>query len=229
MALQVVGRLKTETWTDKVTNQPRKAFKVVADQVNRVRSFGQVHKCPLTARVPEFPASNACALWLDGSLEAVLYEGPGTTGGIFSMNRHCLKGFCSSSMQVCEPLLMACRATGRCSACRHRRRTCGSSSSSSSSRRARRSSRRCHSSSRTMTSLAAPRRRSSARCPRPARYGISPSLALALLESPVKFLRHRRCCHIYYTFLSRPRHQKGLQQTAWWLLVPATASRRQFH
>lgn len=40
--LQVVGRLKTETWTDKATNQPRKSFKVVADQVNRVRSFGQV-------------------------------------------------------------------------------------------------------------------------------------------------------------------------------------------
>ena len=38
----MVGRLKTETWTDKATNQPRKSFKVVADQVNRVRSFGQV-------------------------------------------------------------------------------------------------------------------------------------------------------------------------------------------
>ena len=37
--LQVVGRLKTETWTDKVTNQPRKSIKVVADQVNRVRAF----------------------------------------------------------------------------------------------------------------------------------------------------------------------------------------------
>ncbi|CAK0784505.1 hypothetical protein CVIRNUC_007709 [Coccomyxa viridis] len=41
MQIQVVGRLKTETWTDKATNQPRKSFKVVADQVNRVRSFGQ--------------------------------------------------------------------------------------------------------------------------------------------------------------------------------------------
>ena len=40
--MQVVGRLKTETWTDKVTNQPRKSFKVVADQVNRVRSYAQV-------------------------------------------------------------------------------------------------------------------------------------------------------------------------------------------
>lgn len=40
--MQVVGRLKTETWTDKVTNQPRKTIKIVADQVNRVRSIGQV-------------------------------------------------------------------------------------------------------------------------------------------------------------------------------------------
>ncbi|CAL5229676.1 g13043 [Coccomyxa viridis] len=41
MQIQVVGRLKTETWTDKVTNQPRKTIKIVADQVNRVRSIGQ--------------------------------------------------------------------------------------------------------------------------------------------------------------------------------------------
>ena len=46
--LQVVGRLKTETWTDKATNQPRKSFKVIADQVNRVRSFGQVCMQTLT-------------------------------------------------------------------------------------------------------------------------------------------------------------------------------------
>jgi len=43
-ALQVVGRLKTETWTDKVTNQPRKNVKVVADYLNRVQSFGQVRR-----------------------------------------------------------------------------------------------------------------------------------------------------------------------------------------
>jgi len=42
--LQVVGRLKTETWTDKVTNQPRKNVKVVADYLNRVQSFGQVRR-----------------------------------------------------------------------------------------------------------------------------------------------------------------------------------------
>ena len=40
--LQVVGRLKTETWTDKATNQSRKSVKVVADHLSRVQPFGQV-------------------------------------------------------------------------------------------------------------------------------------------------------------------------------------------
>lgn len=34
----MVGRLKTETWTDR-EGQTRKNFKIVADQVNRVRPF----------------------------------------------------------------------------------------------------------------------------------------------------------------------------------------------
>ena len=55
----MVGRLKTETWTDKATNQPRKSFKVVADQVNRVRSFGQVCAqtfCCYTLLIPAMQA-----------------------------------------------------------------------------------------------------------------------------------------------------------------------------
>ena len=37
----MVGRLKTETWTDK-EGQTRKSFKIVADQVNRVRPYTMV-------------------------------------------------------------------------------------------------------------------------------------------------------------------------------------------
>jgi hypothetical protein len=39
---QVVGRLKTEEWTDKMTGQPRRSFKIVADQVNKVRPWAVV-------------------------------------------------------------------------------------------------------------------------------------------------------------------------------------------
>ena len=37
--MQVVGRLKTESYTDRATGQPRKSFKIVADQINRVRPY----------------------------------------------------------------------------------------------------------------------------------------------------------------------------------------------
>jgi single-stranded DNA-binding protein len=56
---QVVGRLKTEAWTDK-EGQSRKGFKIVADQINRVRPYAAqvLAFAPRTAPAWRATASN---------------------------------------------------------------------------------------------------------------------------------------------------------------------------
>lgn len=53
----MVGRLKTEAYTDKA-GQPRKSFKIVADQINRVRPYAAA----VSGGLPQCDVAGAAAL-----------------------------------------------------------------------------------------------------------------------------------------------------------------------